>query len=56
VTNCGSTPTLQSPIEDAARLEWHEVKKVEHYYLTVDALSQPMQLSEPDQAPYKATE
>jgi superfamily II DNA or RNA helicase len=56
VTACASTPTLQPPIKDPAQLDWHEVKKVEHYYLTVDALSQPMQLSESDQAPYKANE
>ncbi len=32
-------PTLQEPVKDPARLEWHEVKKVAHYYLSVNALS-----------------
>jgi superfamily II DNA or RNA helicase len=53
VTNCASAPVLQTPIKDPAQLEWHEVKKVEHYYLTVDALSHPMQLKETDQSPYR---
>jgi hypothetical protein len=53
VTNCASAPMLQSPIKDPAQLEWHEVSKVEHFYLTVDALSQPMQLKEPNQSPYR---
>ncbi len=53
VTDCASKPLLQTPIADPSRLEWHEVKKIEHYYLTVDALTQPMQFSEPDQSPYE---
>jgi len=46
---------------DPARFPWHEaclcvsvrreVKKVEHYYLSVDALTQPMQVRD-DQALY----
>lgn len=40
VTNCNTTPQLQEPIKDPARLPWHEVKKVEHYYLSVDAMTQ----------------
>ncbi len=46
VTNCGSKPQLQEPIRDPARFEWHEVTKVAHYYLSVDALTQPMQVRE----------
>ena len=38
-------------IKDPARFPWHEVKKVEHYYLSVDALTQPMQVRE-DPKPY----
>ncbi|MFQ5657930.1 MAG: helicase-related protein, partial [Candidatus Methylomirabilales bacterium] len=38
VTNCGTSPRLQEPIKDPARLDWHEVKKVDHYYLSVDAV------------------
>ena len=44
VTNCKSKSQLQEPIKDPARFPWHEVKKVEHYYLSVDALTQPMQV------------
>jgi hypothetical protein len=36
---------------DPARFEWHEVTKVAHYYLSVDALTRPMQVRE-DQPPY----
>jgi hypothetical protein len=27
-------------------LPWHEVKKVDHYYLSIDALTQPMRVKE----------
>jgi hypothetical protein len=30
-----------------ARLHWHEVRKVDHYYLSIDAVTQPMQLKDP---------
>jgi superfamily II DNA or RNA helicase len=39
VTNCDTVPKLQNPIKDPARFSWHEVKKVEHYWLEVDALT-----------------
>jgi len=52
VTNCDTNPTLQEPIKDPARFPWHEVTKVAHYYLSVDALTQPMQLREKPPAPY----
>ncbi|MBU2227338.1 MAG: DUF3883 domain-containing protein [Proteobacteria bacterium] len=51
VTNCAADPVLQEPLKDPARLAWHEVKKVAHYYLSVDALRQPMRVRE-DQPPY----
>jgi hypothetical protein len=35
-----------NPIKDPARLEWHEVKKVDHYYLSTDAIARPMQVRE----------
>ena len=38
VTDCASSPCLQDPVRDPARLEWHEVRKVAHYWLKVDAL------------------
>jgi superfamily II DNA or RNA helicase len=46
VTDCSSTPELQDPIKDPARLPWHEVTKVAHYYLSVDAMKQPMKVSD----------
>jgi superfamily II DNA or RNA helicase len=51
VTNCDAEPTLQEPIRDPARLPWHEVTQVAHYYLSVDALTRPMQVRE-DSPPY----
>jgi hypothetical protein len=47
VTNCGTKPQLQEPLKDPARFTWHEVTKVAHYYLSVDALTRPMQVREP---------
>ena len=46
VTGCKLGPILQEPIKNPARFPWHEEKKVEHYYLSVDALVQPMQVRE----------
>ena len=39
VTDCKTMPRLQDPIKDPTRLPWHEVKKVDHYYLSVDAMT-----------------
>ena len=46
VTNCADTPQLQEPISDPARFPWHEVSKVQHYWLQVDAMTRPMQVRE----------
>ena len=46
VTNCADEPKLEDPIFDPAGRPWHEVRKVQHYYLTVDALTQPLKLRE----------
>ena len=46
VTNCAAEPQLQEPIEDPARFPWHEVSKVQHYWLEVDAMTKPMQVRE----------
>ena len=46
VTNCGETPVLQEPITNPARFPWHEVTKVQHYYLKVDAMTQAMRVPE----------
>jgi superfamily II DNA or RNA helicase len=51
VTNCNTQPVLQAPIKDPARLDWHEVTKVSHYYLSVDAMTKPMRVLE-DRADY----
>jgi hypothetical protein len=51
VTNCATNPTLQEPIKDPARFTWHEVTKVAHYWLEVDALTNTMAVRE-DKAPY----
>ncbi|MDE2039593.1 MAG: DUF3883 domain-containing protein [Elusimicrobia bacterium] len=53
VTNCSTAPLLQEPIRDPARLPWHEVRKVEHYYLSVSAMKGHIEVK--DGAPrYKA--
>lgn len=46
VTNCSTAPVLQEPIRDPARLDWTEVTKVAHYYLSVDAMKKPMEVRE----------
>ena len=46
VTDCNFSPILQEPIKDPASLEWHEVKKVAHYRLKVDAMTRQMQVKE----------
>ncbi len=51
VTNCATEPELREPIRDPARFPWHEVTKVAHYYLDVDALKKPMTVWD-DRAPY----
>ena len=43
VTNCAAEPVLQEPILNPARFEWHEVSKIQHYWLQVDAMTQPME-------------
>jgi len=48
VTDCNTTPSLQEPIRDPARLNWNEVRKVAHYYLAVNAMTTPMQVREPE--------
>jgi len=52
VTDCDTVPRLQDPVRDPASRDWNEVTKVAHYFLSVDALTKPMQLRE-EQAPFK---
>ena len=54
VTHCDTEPRLQEPIKDPARFPWHEVKKVEHYRLQVNALTATLELNE-DTPPYGGT-
>jgi hypothetical protein len=42
---------ISRSIKDPARFEWHEVTKVAHYWLSVDALTRPMQIRE-ESPPY----
>jgi hypothetical protein len=44
-TDCDAQPRLHVQ-RDPASLPWHEVTKVAHSYLSVDALTQPMQARE----------
>ena len=46
VTNCATEPTLQDPISAPARFRWREVTEVKHYHLSVNALTQPMEVRE----------
>ena len=52
VTNCATEPTLQDPVHDPIQYDWHEVRKVQHYYLQVNAMTQPMQVRETE-PPYE---
>jgi superfamily II DNA or RNA helicase len=47
VTDCDATPRVQ-PVADPARLDWHQVIKVAHYYLNVDAMTRPMEIRDSD--------
>lgn len=51
VTDCNNVPRLAEPIRDPARLDWHEVMKVAHYYLSVNAMTNPVQVRD-DMPPY----
>jgi superfamily II DNA or RNA helicase len=51
VTDCNTSARLQEPIRDPAHLAWNEVVKVAHYYLSVNAMTKPMGLSD-DQTPF----
>jgi hypothetical protein len=52
VTNCDATAELQEPVRDPARFPWHEVMKIQHYWLEVNAMNRPMGLRE-EQRPYQ---
>ena len=46
VTNCADEPQLKEPVRDPARFQWRAVKKVQHYWMQVDAIAQPMRIRE----------
>lgn len=56
VTNCGDQPKLQEPIKDPVQYPWHEVKKVQHYWLEINAMTQPMTARENPAPPYGGKE
>lgn len=45
-SHCDTEPRLEEPIKDPARFPWHEVRKIEHYRLDVNALAQPLEFKE----------
>lgn len=51
VTNCVAEPETLEPIRDQARFPWHEVKKVQHYCLNVDALKRSLGPRQPHGCP-----
>lgn len=55
ITNCRANPQLQEPVKDPARFEWTEVAKVAQHYLSVDAVTKPMQVRE-ELSPYGASQ
>jgi hypothetical protein len=46
VTHCDMQPQLQEPIKDPARFPWHEVVKVQHYWLDINAAAQPIRVAQ----------
>jgi len=47
VTRCELTFYLQKPIKHPDRFQWQDVKTIDHYYLSVDDVTQSMQVREP---------
>ena len=52
VTHCDTEPKLEQPIKDPAQIPWHEVIKVQHYWLDIDAVPQPMSIKQ-EPPPYR---
>ena len=46
VTNCAGEPVMQEPVQDPAKFPWHEVSKVQHYWLQVGDMTKPLQFGE----------
>jgi hypothetical protein len=51
VTHCKTEPRLEQIFDPASR-PWHEVTKISHYYLSVNALVEPAEVREPEPPPY----
>ncbi len=54
-TNCAAQPQLREPARDPASFHWHEVSKVQRYWLEVDATTRPMRVQK-EQAVYEVSE
>jgi hypothetical protein len=46
VYSCDTNPTLMEPIKDPIKFEWREVKKVDHYQLSINTLKNPIEVYE----------
>ena len=46
VANCAAQPVMQEPVHNPARLDWHEVTKVQRYWLNVNAMTKPMSVQD----------
>ncbi|MEW6337801.1 MAG: hypothetical protein AB1625_10445 [Acidobacteriota bacterium] len=46
VANYNDTPKAQDPNLDPTRFPWHEVVKVQHYWLAVDAMASAVRVKE----------
>lgn len=52
VTDCGTDSPRLETVNDPTKLEWNEIKKVDHYTLSVSAATRPMLIRE-ERAPYR---
>ncbi len=55
ITDCSASPILNA-VQDPFRYAWHEVVKVQHYWLEVDAMQSPMAVREPTPPPYSPSQ
>ncbi|MEO0108767.1 MAG: hypothetical protein ABIK62_06315 [candidate division WOR-3 bacterium] len=46
VTSCDTRPLVQEPIKDAAQYRWHEVSKVQHYWIESETLTSIVKVSD----------
>ncbi|MFH1039539.1 MAG: hypothetical protein V1789_12830 [PVC group bacterium] len=43
---CNTVPQTK----DSTRFQWHDVRKIDHYYLSVNAITKPMEIKEDKKA------